>query len=167
MKVITITCDTNVRPVDELVKAAGRLSCEFAAVSVSEREMEGTRFEVHLAPVGQVRETGVYGEARYGQAVYASEASASVLTQILEVLTDGSFPDVRDHLSEGERRQLRDALILEAHIREGRDVFVTNDKKAFVNHGKREKLEAAFSIRILTSQEFLDACAAAEKILKK
>jgi hypothetical protein len=30
-------------------------------------------------------------------------------------------------------------MILEAHVREGRDIFITNDKKGFINNGRREE----------------------------
>lgn len=68
------------------------------------------------------------------------------------------FPRSRDNLSKGRRRQLRDALILGAHIREGRDIFVTNDERAFIRDGRREKLHALFGVHILTHMQFLNAC---------
>ncbi len=76
------------------------------------------------------------------------------------VLSSGSFPRSPANLSHGQRRQFRDALILEAHIREGRNIFVTNDERGFIRDGRREKLEALFPVRILTRAEFSDACAA-------
>jgi len=127
--------------------------------SVTEREVEGTRFTVHLNQVGKVLETGVYGEARFGQAVYASEQSAETLEQILRIISNNAFPSSRSKLSEGQMHQFRDALILEAHIRDGRDIFVTGDAKAFIGHGRREELRKALGVRILTRPEFVAACA--------
>jgi predicted nucleic acid-binding protein len=53
------------------------------------------------------------------------------------------------------QRQLRDAMILEAHVRNGRDVFITDDKKAFINNGRRDALRSFLKTRILTKEEFL------------
>jgi hypothetical protein len=100
----------------------------------------------------------VYGEGRYGRAVYASDASAQSLDQILRIVSCGSFPSSRANLSDGQRRQLRDALIFEAHVRDARDVFVTNDERAFIRDGRRQELEARFDTRILTGAEFVKAC---------
>lgn len=155
-----VTLDTGVLPAEDLLQAARHLDCDFAVVSVTERELEGTRFEVHLEPLGKVPETGVYGESHYGRAVYASEPSADALGKILHILSSGSFPKSRDNLSGGQRHHLRDALILEAHIREGRDILVTTDERAYIKHCKREQLEALFKTRIRTRKEFLADCAA-------
>ena len=156
---IKVTIDTDVLPADDLYQAAGDLDCDFAVVSVTEREMEGTRFTIHLNNIGSVPETGVYGEARFGQAVFAGEQSAQTLEQILRIISSNSFPRSPSDLSEGQLHQLRDALILEAHIRDRRDIFITGDTRAFIRHGRREELRAAFGVRILTRSEFLDACA--------
>jgi hypothetical protein len=61
--------------------------------------------------------------------VLAGDDSPPRLEAILAIVSAGSFPKPgqRVSLTHGERRQLRDAMILEAHAREGRDVFVTND----------------------------------------
>jgi len=61
-------------------------------------------------------------------------------------------------MHDGERRQVRDAMALSDHVREGRDVFITTDAKAFINHGRREKLEALCSTRIMTPEEFIEWC---------
>lgn len=45
---------------------------------------------------------------------------------------------------------------LEAHVREKRDIFVTADSKHFIRHGRREKLEALCSTRIMTVEEFCE-----------
>ena len=65
-------------------------------------------------------------------------------------------PGQREQLTEGERRQLRDAMIFEAHVREGREVFISRDRKAFIgkNEAHRRQLEALYRTRILTPVEF-------------
>ena len=153
-----ITLDTNVLPGTEFISCAARLGLDLAVISVTEREVEGTAFEVDLRPLSAVNETGVYGEARYGRTVYASQESAECLDDILKVVSNGSFPSSRADLSDGQRRQFRDALILEGHVRDGRDVFVTNDQRAFILDGRRHRLETTFNTRIMTSAEFLQAC---------
>jgi hypothetical protein len=62
----------------------------------------------------------------------------------------------RDDPSTGERRQLRDAMILQAHARDGRDILVSDDVKAFGREGddRRRKLEALCGTRIMTVDEF-------------
>jgi len=156
--VIKVTLDTDVLPADDLLEAARGLDCEFAAVSVTDREVEGTSFAAHVGPIGSVHETALFGEARFGSAVFGSQKSDETLGEILRIIGTGSFPQLRANLSEGQLHQLRDALILEAHIREQRDIFITGDARAFIRHGKREELRAAFGVRILTRVEFLNAC---------
>jgi hypothetical protein len=77
---------------------------------------------------------------------------------ILAIISDGSYPPSgkRDNLTRGQHHQLRDAMILEAHVREGRDIFVTTDTTGFIKHGRREKLEALCSTQIMTVEEFCD-----------
>ena len=155
---IKVTLDTDVLPADDLLQAARGLDCEFAVVSVTEREVEGTRFTAHVGPFGSVHETAVFGEARFGSAVLGSQQSGEMLGEILRIISTGSFPQSRTNLSEGQLHQLRDALILEAHIREQRDIFITGDARAFIRHGKRVELRAAFGVRIFSRVEFLNAC---------
>lgn len=64
-----VTLDTGVLPADDLIRAAEPFGCDFAAVTVTQREVEGTSFEVPLQYCGAVFETAVYGEARWDQAV--------------------------------------------------------------------------------------------------
>lgn len=103
-----------------------------------------------------VPETLVIGESRLGQAALGSDESPLLFEIILRVISNGSFPPpgARDNLSRGHRKQLRDAMVLEAHSREGRDVMVTNDKRAFIRHGRREVLERLCATRICTVDEF-------------
>jgi hypothetical protein len=104
-----------------------------------------------------ILETLVLGESELGYAVLGSEEEPDLLEHILKIISNDSFPrpGSRDDLLPGPRRQLRDAMILLAHVREHREIFVTDDKKAFVRHGRREKLELLLSTSIMTSKEFL------------
>ena len=106
-----------------------------------------------------VRETAVLGEWRLGEAVLGGDESQPMLEIILRVIGGGSFPSQRENLTRGERRQLRDAMILEAHHRDQRDVLVTEDAKAFINDGRRELLEALCVTRIMRVDEFCDGVA--------
>jgi hypothetical protein len=48
-------------------------------------------------------------------------------------------------------------MIFCGHVHAGLDTFLTNDTKAFVNGGRRAKLEAAYKTRIMTRDEFVTA----------
>jgi hypothetical protein len=73
---------------------------------------------------------------------------------MLFIVSNGSFPKNRENLSEKQTRQLRDAMIFQSHIMAGRDIFVSDDKKAFINHGKRDWLEKSLQTKILSVDEF-------------
>jgi hypothetical protein len=151
---------------------------ELAHTTVTDRETEGTSRATSEA---SILETGVYDESRYGKAVYGvsvresatlgewrlgeaglgSDESPATLEGILRVIGAGSFPKPgnREALTTGQRHQLRDAMALEAHTREARDIFVTNDAKGFVRHGRREALEALCRTRIMLVDEFCESIA--------
>lgn len=120
---ITITLDTDVLPADDLIEAAHGLDCEFAVVSVTRREVDGTSFVVYVEPLGGIHETAVFGQAKFGSSVFGSRRSHKFLEKILSIISSGSFPESRDNLSVGQVHQLRDALILEAHLRKERDIL--------------------------------------------
>jgi hypothetical protein len=108
-----------------------------------------------------IAETAFVGESSVGDApVVASEQTVNLLERLLEIIGDGSFPKrgERDHLTAAERRQLRDAMILEAHTRNDRDIFVTKDARGFIRYGRRAKLQRLCSTRIMTPDEFLAFC---------
>jgi hypothetical protein len=172
---LTVTLDTNtIDHRGRVESACAGLDVELAYTTVTDRETEGTSRATSGGSVvetgvwnesrwdefiwgGSVPETGVYDESRYDSgAVYGSDETASILESILVVIGGGSFPptDKRATLTAGERHQLRDAMILEAHAREGRDVFLSEDTKAFVNSGRRELLEQLCNTRIMTVDEF-------------
>ena len=46
-------------------------------------------------------------------------------------------------------------MILCAHIRACRDIFLTSDRKAFVNEGRRQQLATTYKTRIMTRDEFV------------
>ncbi len=153
---MTVTLDTNVLPVNDLLESERSRDFDFAAVSVTERETEGSTLQVQLVRLTQVPETFFLGESILGKADLGSDDSASILESILAIISNGSFPKNREMLSAGERRQLRDAMIFEAHVRNCRDIFVTCDERAFVRDGRRQVLEEQFKTRILTRTEFTD-----------
>lgn len=45
-------------------------------------------------------------------------------------------------------------MILCAHVRDRRDILVSNDARAFIKAGRRESIEATFATRIMTVREF-------------
>jgi hypothetical protein len=148
-----ITLDTNLFDETEGLTEAGEGNgFEFARVTVTDREVEGTSYEVTLIGMGEVAENAVWGESRWGEAVWVYRESS--LERILQIISNGSFPQCRDNLAAGQRRQLRDAMIFEAHVREARDIFVTRDLKAFIRDGRRERLEATFKTKIMLPEEF-------------
>lgn len=87
--------------------------------------------------------------------VYASERDARTYEAILWVISSRGFPKPghRAYLSKGLRNHLRDALILEAHVRHGRHIFVTADRRAFIRHGHREALQAVCRTTIVEPSE--------------
>lgn len=137
--IATATLDTNVFPAEPLVQRARLVGIDVAAITVSHREVEGSTLQEEVAALQSIAETAVYGESRFGEAVFASEDDGLCLERALAVVSNGSFPRTanRDTLSNGERRQLRDAMTLCAHVRSGRHVLVSNDRRAFVNDGRR------------------------------
>lgn len=175
-----VTLDTNVLPADKVLQAAEGLGFEFVLVSVSNRELAGTDIEVTLENFETVPETAVWGESKWGQALWGpvvpetfvlgesrlgggllgNDKEADVFEIALKIISNGGFTKRtgRENLTVPQQRQLRDAMILAAHIREQRDVFVTDDKKGFIDNGRREIIEKAFGTKILTQSEFIEYC---------
>jgi hypothetical protein len=148
--VILVTIDTNILPADDLVAAVPPGKFEFSVVSVTDREGGGP------SSVDQVVETGVWDESSWSKAAWADSADGDCLEQVLAIVSARSFPqpDLRGSLTDGQRRQLRDAMIFCAHVRAGRHIFVTNDERGFVRGGRRQQLEQMFASRIMTRSEF-------------
>lgn len=157
MKKKLVTIDTNVLPFNNLDKLINDKHIEVAYVSVTEREARDSLIENQLKDIGnKIFEVGVFGESEYGNAVYGGKNNK--LKMILEIISSSSFPKNRNELSQNQRKQLRDAMILEAHSRRKRDVFVTNDKKVFIKHGRKEELEKLLKTLILTKEQFINYC---------
>lgn len=175
---LRVTLDTTAigperRSAIEAACASASCTVEIKHTTVSDRETAGTPYATRGDAA--VAETGVWDESIWDEgAVYGGAAVSesavlgeslvdsfvvagddSPLEEILRIITSGSFPapGARDNLTENQRHQLRDAMALEAHIRNGRDVFVSDDARAFINHGRRAKLEALCSTRIMTTDE--------------
>ena len=156
---ITVTLDTSVSPPETVTASVPADKFEFVVVSVTDRETAGTSFQVRFSPLSRIGETGVYGESTFGSAVYGGKDDAQCLEAVLAIISHKGFPkpSQRDALTPGQRRQLRDAMIFCAHVRENREVFVTNDKNAFIDDGRREMLEKLFNTRIMKPAEFIAA----------
>lgn len=150
-----VTFDTNAKPTDPVVEATIAAGCYVTYASVSLREAGDTDFEVELKKYDRVPELAVWDESDWDEARWADEPSSERLENILNVISNGSFPKTRTHLTEGQLRQLRDAMILEAHCAAEHDIFVTSDAKGFVNDSHREKLQTLLGTRIMTPPEFL------------
>jgi len=156
-QVLKFTIDTNVLADEEVIAKASVSQCDIAIVSVTEREAGSSRFQAVLKSMDgleTIPETLLWYEGGWGNSSWGSPESSEHLKKVLLIITNGSFPNNRENLSDKQKRQLRDALIFQAHINAGRDIFVSNDRKAFINHGKRERLERSFQTKILSSDEF-------------
>lgn len=178
---LKVTFDTNVVPANEfqrtmLANAMCDKPIEIGLVTVSERELEGSSITVSFQPILEtmvwdeshfgksvwnadpIKEDAIIGESRIGSCLIA--ASQFDFESILKVMSNGSFPKqgLRNKLYPGQKRLLRDAMILQAHVREKRDILVSNDAKAFGRVGKslRNKLENMLDTRIMSLDEFLE-----------
>lgn len=173
LAVLRVTLDTNAVNPTELcrIEAAceGR-DVEVVHTTVTDREQEGT--EISGSPA-TLMETAVWGESRWDRSVWGGapipeslvpgesrgDDAPPLLEAILRVINGERLfppPGGRDNLTRKQRGRFRDAMILEAHAREHRDVFITNDKKDFYRDGRREQLEALCSTRIYTVDEFVE-----------
>ncbi len=67
-----------------------------------------------------------------------------------------SYNDIRQTIGEDN---IKDAMHLEAHIRNGFDYFVTNNPRDFIRNGKKESLEEQFpGLKIVTIDELEELC---------
>lgn len=154
--VLLVTVDTNALPIDDLLAAVRPAELEFSIVSVTDREVGGLAQRAAPTSVKRTVETAVWGESQWGNATWGDPASSDCLEGVLAIISAGSFPPAgqRSSLTDGQRRQLRDAMIFCAHVQAGRHIFVTNDMRGFVRAGRREQLEREFKTRIMTRDEF-------------
>lgn len=160
MTVTKVTLDTNTVDDSNLIKSGRLHGFEFVAITVTDRELQPSDIRADSEAVGTVPETVVLDESCFGQAVLGSDSDRDMFEEFLVIISNGSFPKVgqRENLTQGQRRQLRDAMILSAHIREGRDIFVTNDIRGFISDNRRKQIEERFNTKIMTSVEFLNLC---------
>jgi len=159
---ISVTIDTNILPADALVAAVPSTDFEFAVVSVTDREVGTSTDLAASSSVSRVLETGVWGESVWGGALWGGPSESECLEKVLAMIGDGSFPQFnrREILTDGQRRQLRDAMIFCAHIQAKRQIFVTDDTRGFIRGGRRQQLEQSFATRIVTHDEFISEFAA-------
>ena len=178
---LLVTLDTNAS--DAVIRQRMMDAClglgveaNFAHTTVTDRETEDTSFATANAAILEtglwdesrwdkavwagdtVRESFVIGESRLGEGVLGSDDASDFLERILDTIGNGSFPrpGQRENLTDSQRRQRRDAMVLEAHHREGRDVLITLDVKGFIRRGRREALERLCCTRIATVDEFCE-----------
>ena len=153
----SITLDTSALPADDLRAALEPQGFDFAVVSVTHRELRGSSFTASVAPLTKVPEAAVWDESEWDEAVWGDQAGVECLERALAVMSSRSFPPPakRASLTAGEHRQLRDAMIFCAHVRERRDIFVTSDTTGFIDGSRREQLAAQFHTRIMTRAEFV------------
>jgi len=159
---LKITLDTNTFPLERAMAAATRIRADVVVTTVTAREVHGTKFEPELSTLKLLPETWVLGESPLGTAVLGSEADTACYEQALRIVSNGAFPrpGARDALSDGQRRQLRDAIIFCAHVREKRDILVSDDIAAFGGEGspQRQQIEALGKTRVMTLPEFEHFC---------
>lgn len=180
--VLLITVDTNELDEGRIQRLRGALDVphELACVTVTARERgSGFRTDLRVVPEtvvwgesrwgegvwgGPIPELLVLGESPLGLAVLGSDGHVDVLETALGIISAGSFPKLgsRDELSYGERRQLRDAMIFEAHVGARRHLFVTKDEKGFTRHGRRERLQTLGQTWIRLPSELESAATAGE-----
>lgn len=174
----TITIDTNVvneKRLAEMQAVIKALPFTIAKTTVTNREQG-----VHEDTEHDLVETAVWDESKWGRAKWGGDLAETLVLgesqvglsvtgdtrelfeALLKIISNGSFPvrGKRDSLTSNQRRQLRDAMILHTHTREGRDIFVSDDMRAFGRPGSelRETLESTCRTKIMTSKEFITYC---------
>ena len=169
---LRLTLDTNCIEDGDLRARAVEVGAELAAVSVSRNETKGSSFGVFLKTISVLPEQSVWKDRVWADGAWAdrswksspdaaytredgSESVGDPFEDVLSVISNHSFPspENRKHLSDGQRRQFRDAMILSLHAQHRREVFVSRDEKAFISDGRRERLERMLGTRICTPTE--------------
>jgi len=147
-----VLIDTNILTLESLIDDLRARGADiYIGRATKDREVKGTRFESLVQQIDVAPETCIFGESTFPITLGGDEA----LRKILLIISSGSFPVKRDNLTDKQRNQLRDALIFESSIKQKCDIFCSNDAKAFIKHGKREKLEKEFGIKVRRSDEVL------------
>ena len=152
---LSITLDSSVIDDERILTLCKANDWDLARVSITDRETENTGFHVLLEPLNKISAIFICGESKLGDDILGSKHQADVFDTILDIISTKAFPKDHSNLSKGEKMQRRNAMILQAHIRERRDVFITIDKKAFIKGELRAKLEDKFNVKIMTVCEFL------------
>ncbi len=159
---LTITLDTGTLRLMDVLDALNGLEVDVATTTVTAREVDGTAWADKVKQLKLVQETAVLGESRWGEALLGGDSDGDRYERLLALLSGGGFPKPgqRDNLTSGHKHLQRDAMILAAHTREGRDIFVSNDTKAIGRQGEelRHRLQEEFGIRAMTLEEFEDYC---------
>jgi hypothetical protein len=169
---LKLTLDTNCIEHADLRAKATEVDAELAAFSVTRNETQSSGFGIHLKTISVIPEQlrwrdGAWADGCWADRIWGSgpdveytrgDGSKCVgdpFEDVLRVISNGSFPppNNRKHLSDGQRRQFRDAMILSLHAQHRRDVFVSNDATAFIKEGRRERLQAMLATRICTPEE--------------
>lgn len=155
---LTVSLDTNIFPIDDLIALSQGLEIEFARASQVDYESE-KMFDWGQHPPSSLGKPSpiefTLGVSRLGYDVLASNDSKFVA--IFKIISNGSLPPKPgSDLTPGQINQVRDARILNAHAIAKRQIFVTKDQKAFIKHGKREKLEQLLQTKIMTRDKFVD-----------
>ncbi|WJD61302.1 hypothetical protein [Pseudomonas kurunegalensis] len=154
-----VTVDTNILPIDDLQAIAESSGYALQIISVTYRELAITDLLEQASSLPRVPESAMFGESFWG-AHFGGVEDAEIFEDVLRIISSGSFPppEKRENLTPPQVNQLRDALILQAHIRTGNKVFVTGDAKAYVNHGRRSIFEDKYGVTIFSRVEFKDHC---------
>jgi hypothetical protein len=181
---LLVTLDTSaLKHMAVITAALADVDHDLRTTTVTGRESPSRVTQLGLG--GPVPESAVWNETRWNEGVYATAGpmigepfvldesrvgsgvqvtgdgdQRSLLEEILAIIDSGfPKPGRRDNLSPGHRNQLRDAMILDAHACERRHLFITADKAAFVNGGRRERHEALCRTRIAIPDEVADMIA--------
>lgn len=155
-----VTVDTNIFPIADIENLALKAGYMLEVISVTNRELEATDLSETAGKLTETLETLHFGEGAWGRAVWGSITDAEHFEAILHIISSGGYPKDRENVTPKQKNQRRDALILQAHIRSGKTIFISNDERGFVKHGKREKLETMFDVTIFTRLEFIAHCKA-------
>jgi len=151
---VKVTFDANMFPCDDLIELCDRMEWEVCRATTTDREFRDTSFSSDIETTTSANELCILNLSSVNASRLGNDELSERLKDILRILSDGSYPINGQATSDGEKRQFHDALTFEAHLANNGDIFVTNDKKAFINHGKRERLQDKFETVIMTGEEF-------------
>ena len=167
---LKITLDTNTFRMDRVSPAILKIrgGADVVVTTTTAREI-GSVYDPSLSQVQVKPELFVLDESRLATGVLVSAPDATLFERVIDAISNGSFPKPgrRATLTPGEQDQRRDAMIFCTHVREGRDIFVTDDVKAFGEEGspQRQRVSAlAPQTKIMTPTEFERFCGARRRL---